>query len=611
MLSDLHKKMSIDDRNLSYKLLIIETLIFVLPSYFFCYILYINDIFIDPWLAVLCLAIFLLVLCGLIYLRRIFDRIAMMALMVNKAAGDKLGGLDIRKERDELRDISSAFTGIMKRLEETSDELTSRVFELYTIKGLMEAIHRSTGINDMIEASLEKAMAVTLSPMGAVFSLDGDGAKPSLVCSRIAESRKDRIVEAMASMVALIASDRKSLSIENALNERSFGTASSGPAEPLSLLAEPILIRNELWGVLFVARSGQEKPLKTATLGCLSIMMESIGHALEQTLHQSRSEEQIHHLEERTITLQDEIIHFRQTEEALRQSEERYRTILENIEDSYYEVDLTGNVIFFNKPASATTGYTQSEVVGTSFQEFMDHENAEKAFLSFSEVYRTGIPAKGIELEIIRKDATRRNVELSVSLIRNNEGKPAGFRGIGHDITERKKIEETISKMAYHDPLTGLPNRRLIGDRLDVAMAHASRNNEHLAIMILDLDRFKQINDTLGHQIGDLLLQSAGNRLSGILRKSDTAGRLGGDEFMLVLPDIGDVSDAELIANKILDAFGEPFICNGHSLNVSVSIGIALFPDQSEDAETLMRYADNAMYRVKEGGRNNYQFYRS
>jgi diguanylate cyclase (GGDEF)-like protein/PAS domain S-box-containing protein len=611
MLSDRHKKISIDDRNLSYKLLIIETLIFVLPFYVFSYILYINNLFFDPWLAVLCLAIFILVLCGLIFLRRIFDRIVMTALMVNKAAGDELGGLDIGKERDELQDISSAFTSLMKRLEETTDELTSRVFELYTIKELMEAIHRSTGIKELLEASLEKAMAVTLSEMGAVFFLDGDTAKQSLVCSAIAERGRNRIVDAMESMVALIASDKKSLCIENALNESRFGTTESEPAHPLSLLGEPILIKNEIQGVLIVARTGQEKPFKTAHLQCLSIMMESIGHAIEQALRQSKNEEQMRHLKEIKITLQDEIIHFRQTEEALRQSEERYRTILENIEDSYYEVDLTGNAIFLNKTASATTGYTQSEVVGTPFQEFMDQQNAEKAFRSFNEVYRTGIPAKGVELEIIRKDTTRRNVELSISLIRNNDGKPAGYRGIGHDITERKRGEEAISKMAYHDPLTGLPNRRLIGDRLDVAMAHASRNSERLALMILDLDRFKQINDTLGHQIGDLLLQSAGNRLSGILRKSDTAGRLGGDEFMLLLPDISDMSDAELIAKKILEAFGKPFICNGRILNVTVSIGISLFPDQSEEAETLMRYADNAMYKAKEGGRNNYQFYRN
>ena len=601
----------IEYRNLNYKLLIIETLILVLPFCIFCYTFYINNLFFDPWLVMLCLAIFILVLCGLIFLRRIFDRIVMTALMVSKAAGDEPGELDMGKQRDELLDISSAFTSLMKRLEETTAELTSRVFELDTLKELMAVIHRSTDIKELIEASLEKAMAVTLCPMGAVFFRDGDGEKPTLVCSRIAERGRERILEAMESIVALIASDRKSLCIETAMDESRFGTTEPDPANPLSFWGEPILIKNDLQGVLVVARTGQEKPFQPAQIHCLSIMMESIGQALEQILRQSKHQERMRLLEEKMITLQDEIIHFKQTEEALRQSEERYRTILENIEDIYYEVDLTGNTLFLNKPALATTGYKQSEIVGTSFLEFMDHENTKKTIRSFMEVYRTGIPAKGVELEIIRKDTTRRTVELSISLIRNNEGKPAGFRGIGHDITERKRVEETISKMAYHDPLTGLPNRRLIGDRLDVAMAHASRNSERLALMILDLDRFKQINDTMGHQIGDLLLQSAGNRLSAILRKSDTAGRLGGDEFMLILPDIGDMSNAELIAKKILDAFAEPFMCNGNVLHITVSIGVVLFPDQSEDAETLMRCADNAMYRAKEGGRNNYQLYRN
>jgi diguanylate cyclase (GGDEF)-like protein len=178
-----------------------------------------------------------------------------------------------------------------------------------------------------------------------------------------------------------------------------------------------------------------------------------------------------------------------------------------------------------------------------------------------------------------------------------------------NDVTERRQHEDTIHHLAYHDALTGLPNRVLLDDRLGQALASASRTGTRGALMILDLDRFKDINDSLGHSMGDLLLRAVGERLTGLLRKSDTVSRMGGDEFVLLLPSIASAESAAVSAAKIVAAFNKPFICNGHILSVTASIGIADFPDDGGDAETLLKNADIALYRVKEAGRNDFQRY--
>ena len=174
-------------------------------------------------------------------------------------------------------------------------------------------------------------------------------------------------------------------------------------------------------------------------------------------------------------------------------------------------------------------------------------------------------------------------------------------------ITERERAEETIKQMAYHDALTGLPNRRLFNDRLNLAMAHASRNQQKLAVMLFDLDHFKEVNDTLGHSVGDQLLQDVSERLTSLLRKGDTVARMGGDEFMLLLPEVVQVEDAAKVAQKILEAIRESYVFDGHELHVTTSIGIAFYPDDGEGADTLVKNADIAMYRAKDHGRDNYQ----
>jgi len=180
---------------------------------------------------------------------------------------------------------------------------------------------------------------------------------------------------------------------------------------------------------------------------------------------------------------------------------------------------------------------------------------------------------------------------------------------LNKELNERKQMEQKLKEMATHDFLTGLPNRVLLIDRFNIASALAHRNKARLAVMSLDLDRFKSINDTLGHDAGDKVLAAFGDRLSGIIRASDTLARIGGDEFILLMLETNHMEDATSIAKKILDSFTEPMSIDGHWVHLSTSIGIAIFPEDAMDLETLIKKSDAALYYAKGHGRNRFKFF--
>jgi diguanylate cyclase (GGDEF)-like protein/PAS domain S-box-containing protein len=265
-------------------------------------------------------------------------------------------------------------------------------------------------------------------------------------------------------------------------------------------------------------------------------------------------------------------------------------------------------VKYFNPIAEQVFQRRPADAIGHSAMELQDLQGIAGSQLqrALNIVRRRG--KHDFAIELTRKGLTR-FYEGTLSSILDRQKKLVGFVLMLHDVTERREQEMTIHHMAYHDALTGLPNRVLLGDRLSQALVTAKRNATAGALLMLDLDRFKDINDTLGHSVGDQLLKAASERLAGLLRKSDTVSRMGGDEFVMLLPTITDCDSAALIAAKIVRAFRKPFVCAGHTLKVTASVGIANFPEDGEDAETVLKNADIALYRVKESGRNGFLRY--
>jgi diguanylate cyclase (GGDEF)-like protein/PAS domain S-box-containing protein len=299
----------------------------------------------------------------------------------------------------------------------------------------------------------------------------------------------------------------------------------------------------------------------------------------------------------------------KQMEEALRQSEERYRTIIEEMEEWYFETDLAGNITFFNDVFANVLGYSQKELTGLNFRSFVKKEESDSVFRLFNQVFKTGESTKNFPHEFISTDGTVTSAEFSIFPKRDKEGKVYGFRGIGHDITERKHAEEKIKYLATHDSLTGLPNRLMFSQLLNHAIQSARRYTRQFAVLFIDLDRFKIINDTLGHEAGDQLLQEIAMRLKQTLRAVDVVARLGGDEFVIFIEGVSDSSQAATVSHNILTTIIKPITIMGQERHITASIGISVFPKDAEDEQSLMKNADMAMYLAKEKGKNNYQFY--
>lgn len=270
--------------------------------------------------------------------------------------------------------------------------------------------------------------------------------------------------------------------------------------------------------------------------------------------------------------------------------------------------DIDLKIKYFNPVAEKILGYKAAAVVGRSVLEFhaLASVLAERMTQALEIVRKK---KKHVFTARIELNGEPRYYDGNLSDILDRQKHLVGFVLMLRDITERRKQEEMIHHLAYHDALTGLPNRVLLSDRLSQTMVTAQRYNQRGALMLLDLDHFKDINDTLGHSMGDLLLQEVSKRLVALLRKSDTVSRMGGDEFVLLLPNLPNPESSATIARKIVRAFRLPFFCDGHELKITASIGIADFPTDGMDEENLLKMADIALYRVKESGRNNFQQY--
>jgi diguanylate cyclase (GGDEF)-like protein/PAS domain S-box-containing protein len=307
----------------------------------------------------------------------------------------------------------------------------------------------------------------------------------------------------------------------------------------------------------------------------------------------------------------------------LKESERMHRFMVENSPDIIYVLDQQSKFIYVNQAVESLLGFDRTEIIGKHYSEIIHPEDMEVAQYTFNE-RRTGNRAtKNVEIRLRKKipdgenkyfDNLMCNIELNSMGIytADAERKDKSFMGtygVARDVTDRKRAEAMVEYQAYHDLLTGLPNRVLFSDRVSTSITHARRNNKMLAVMFIDLDQFKYVNDTQGHIIGDELLRVVAKRIKSVLRETDTVARIGGDEFLVLLPVIVNQTDAEKVANKILEEIRKPIAISNNEFNITASIGVSIYPEHGRSLEALAKNADIAMYSVKGKGKDNYHFF--
>src|ERR1019366_7145753 len=284
-------------------------------------------------------------------------------------------------------------------------------------------------------------------------------------------------------------------------------------------------------------------------------------------------------------------------EAALRESELRYRLLFEQNAAGVCVTEAEGTVVDCNLTFAMMLGYARSALIGSNASELYVNSSDRDDIV---EMLRDSTTLNSVEVELEKQDGQSMWALMNLTMVGER------IHSTVVDISDRKRAEEQIEFHAYHDVLTNLPNRKLFTDRLTHSLSRARRSGKPLAVMFVDLDHFKSINDTLGHEAGDELLLEMSRRLRANIRDDDTVARLGGDEFTIILAELRHPEDAVSVAEKLIQAIEQPLTIAGNSIEVSASIGIALFPDDGADAESLLRNADSAMYRAKESGRNTY-----
>lgn len=369
----------------------------------------------------------------------------------------------------------------------------------------------------------------------------------------------------------------------NALNSRAFNQLSE-QTRKLPAAIYPLTLDNGCVGILGICTKDQQHQKKHEQT-ILQLTAQHAGFALGML---------------RSFVAKDN------TQSHLKLAAAVFDSSLEGI----FITDTKGTILATNAACTRITGYPPEEIIGQNPRMFKsDHHGRE----FYASLWHAVFQNNQWEGEIWNK---RKNCDiypqwLSISAIKNEQGQVQNYIGIFIDISKQKNAEHHLAYLAYHDQLTHLPNRNLFHDRLNIAILQAKRSQQSLAVLFIDLDHFKYINDTFGHATGDQLLQKVALKLAGCLRDQDTLARMGGDEFTVILQDVNGRQDVHLAASRILDALDTAFIVDHHALHVSTSIGISIFPEDGNDASDLMKRADTAMYSAKNDGRKRFHFFQS
>jgi diguanylate cyclase (GGDEF)-like protein/PAS domain S-box-containing protein len=298
--------------------------------------------------------------------------------------------------------------------------------------------------------------------------------------------------------------------------------------------------------------------------------------------------------------------------ELLKLREMRYRALLDDSSDPIFSLNNKGQYLYANHQFAVglDDNFVPDDIIGKTIWEIFSKEEADKRFAIVKWVFDNK-KTKNIEVRVPKVSGDTYHLT-TVKPILDANGEVDYVICISKEITERKKIEDKLKRLAEYDNLTQVPNRRLFSEHLRYAITQAKRHGNRLALLFIDLDKFKQINDNYGHNAGDLLLKAVATRIQQQIRESDSVGRIGGDEFVVLLSNIEKADNAMDVAEKICSAIDQPFDISGHSgLKISSSMGVAIYPDHGSSDEQLMKLADDAMYQVKEGGRNAVRLFRS
>jgi diguanylate cyclase (GGDEF)-like protein/PAS domain S-box-containing protein len=358
-----------------------------------------------------------------------------------------------------------------------------------------------------------------------------------------------------------------------------------------SYLAAPIVVHEQIYGTLNFSSPEVRADFKPEEKRIIEIMAHDIGKFIEADF----SEKKRH-----------------KTETSLRESQEKFHGIAAAAYDAIVMVDNDGHISFWNKAAERIFGYEEKESFGQNMHELLAppeyYDEAEEAFSRWQTTGRGPVIGSTRELAALRKDGVKIPVELSLSSVKVSDQWHA--IGMIRDISLRKETEERVIHLSLHDNLTDLPNRNLLMERIQQALPLAKRQSKKVAILYIDLDKFKPINDTFGHQAGDKALKIAAEKMKLCVRESDTIARVGGDEFVIVLQEITGPEDAKVVANKVIKEICSPFYIDDNRCELGASVGMSLYPDHGEDTDTIIKNADEAMYQAKKRGGNNFHLYR-
>lgn len=295
-------------------------------------------------------------------------------------------------------------------------------------------------------------------------------------------------------------------------------------------------------------------------------------------------------------------------EEALRASEQKFRLLAENALDVIWTLDFDGRITYVSPSVERLRGFKPQEIIGRTMKEALTPESYEVARDALAHLRTHGeLPADHYTFEQPCKDGSTVWTDMTVTPMRSEDGEILGFLGITRDITRQRETEERLTYMAHHDPLTDLPNRSLFFDRLNMSMARALREDLPLALLYIDLDGFKSVNDMNGHQVGDYVLSQVALRLKRAVREMDTVARIGGDEFTVLIASVKETASAYQVADKIIEALSQPIeLSEGNTVKIGASIGVAFYPTDAQTSDALLRKADQAMYSVKRDGKGRY-----